>query len=332
MARSNLPFRTRFEFSHTSLDGLVSVPKTNPIPQLSIVVPLCGDTAAFESTLISVLENQPSSSEVIVPHDGTYEDPFDLGGEVRFVETNSDRFTDLVGIAAHHARGRFVHLLGDGLRATDGWTSSAVKAFDHFDTAAVVPVIRTHDGKRIIAAGWSNGLRRLGQPCPSLPAKQPSVTQNIGAYLPASFWRRDVLRSLHDAFDGIDVLETSMVYHYLLRKSGWKTELASDCFVSTDTETLVHDQQSFRRGMRLAAIRNHFSRFTGVQAAISAGIACAMSATRPSGLVEAFGQFWAPLAKGISNQIHLDAVLTCDEQGMIMPMPHSDGARRRRAA
>ena len=68
---------------------MVSVPKTNPIPQLSIVVPVHGDAAAFESTLISVLENQPAASEVIVAHDGSYDDPFDLGEEVRFVSAGS---------------------------------------------------------------------------------------------------------------------------------------------------------------------------------------------------------------------------------------------------
>ena len=123
--------------------GMVSVPKTHPIPQLSIVVPLGRDLAGFEATLISVLENQPDGSEVLVPHDGSYDDPFDLGEEVRFVVASSSKPLDLVGAAATQARGRFVHVLAEGIRATCGWTDDVLECFDHFDTGIVAPVIRS---------------------------------------------------------------------------------------------------------------------------------------------------------------------------------------------
>lgn len=309
------------------------MPKTNPIPQLSIVVPHCGDNAAFESTLISVLEHQPASSEVIVPHDGTYEDPFDLSEEVRFVESNTRFFTDMVGIAAHHARGRFVHLLGEGLKATEGWTNPAVKAFDHFDTASVAPVICEQEGGRMIAAGWSNGFKRLGDPCLSLPSTRHLNSNRVGAYLPASFWRRDVLRSLNDAFDGCDVFETSMVYHYLLRKAGWRTELASESFVSSDEAQLLSDRKTLSRGMRLAAIRNHFGDFSGRQIFCSGAISCGLAITSPSSLLESLGQLLSPLAKKVADQIHLESVLACDDSGMIVTMPsQAVSATQRRVA
>ncbi len=44
-------------------------------PRLSIIVPYCRDEAAFETTLVSVLENRPNQCEVLVPHDGSYQDP-----------------------------------------------------------------------------------------------------------------------------------------------------------------------------------------------------------------------------------------------------------------
>ena len=102
------------------------MPKTHPIPQLSIVVPIGRNLAGFESTLISVLENQPLGSEVIVPHDGSYDDPFDLCEEVRFAVATTAQEVDLIGAAAREARGRFVHVLGAGLRATCGWTDGAM--------------------------------------------------------------------------------------------------------------------------------------------------------------------------------------------------------------
>ena len=52
-------------------------------------------------------------------------------------------------------RGRFVHVLGGGLLATEGWTDSAVHLFDHFDTA-VSPLIQSRGTGELIAAGWKN--------------------------------------------------------------------------------------------------------------------------------------------------------------------------------
>jgi len=311
---------------------MVSVPKTNPIPQLSIVVPVHGDAAAFESTLISVLENQPAASEVIVSHDGSYDDPFDLGEEVRFVSADSGKYRDLVSTAAHQARGRFVHLLSDGLLATEGWTEHAVHALDHFDTAAVAPVIRSKHDQKIMAAGWSNGIARLGKPSTKLPLKSKQATQVVGAYLQASFWRRDVLRSLSAAFDGHEVFEASMVYHYLLRKAGWRTDLVADSSVLCEFESLPWERVSLRRGMRLAAIRNHFAGMTSTQNLLSAGLACLSNLTSPSILIEALGQSLAPLSKDLKRQIHLDAVLTCDDQGMIVLMPRHGADTNRYAA
>ena len=308
------------------------MPKTNPIPQLSIVVPVHGDAAAFESTLISVLENQPAASEVIVSHDGSYDDPFDLGEEVRFVSADSGKYRDLVSTAAHQARGRFVHLLSDGLQATEGWTEHAVHALDHFDTAAVAPVIRSKHDQKIMAAGWSNGIARLGKPSTKLPLKSKQATQVVGAYLQASFWRRDVLRSLSAAFDGHEVFEASMVYHYLLRKAGWRTDLVADSSVLCEFESLPWERVSLRRGMRLAAIRNHFAGMTSTQNLLSAGLACISNLTSPSMLIEALGQSLAPLSKDLKRQIHLDAVLTCDDQGMIVLMPRHGADTNRYAA
>ena len=54
--------------------------------RLSIIVPLMGDLKRFEDTLVSVLENQPEQSEVVVVLNGPYDDPYDLRSEVKFVE------------------------------------------------------------------------------------------------------------------------------------------------------------------------------------------------------------------------------------------------------
>ena len=311
---------------------MVSVPKTNPIPQLSIVVPVFGDSAAFEATLVSVLENQPSCSEVIVAHDGSYDDPFDLADEVRLVESQASTFGSLVGSASHQARGRFVHVLGGGLLATEGWTDSAVHLFDHFDTAAVSPLIQYRGTGELIAAGWKNRLGRLMEPSLSVPKEDQYSSRTVGAYLPASFWRRDVLRSLQDSFDGDDLLETSLVYHYLLRKAGWRTELAAGSRLQSDSGFLPWDQSGVRRGMRLAALRDHFIGASKLQSLISAGIACARTIIQPSLMGDSFGQLLSPFVSQVEDSIHEDSVLSCDQQGMIVTLSRSGSSSIRRAA
>ena len=57
-----------------------------PVPQLSIVIPSSRDTEALEMTLAAALEHQPDDCEVIVVNDGSYDDPYKLGAEVRFID------------------------------------------------------------------------------------------------------------------------------------------------------------------------------------------------------------------------------------------------------
>ena len=316
----------------TSLVGMVSVPKTHPIPQLSIVVPIQRDLAGFESTLISVLENQPSGSEVLVSHDGSYDDPFELCEEVRFVVAESTRLIDLVGVAARQARGPYVHVLGDGLRATCGWTDDALEHFDHFDTAAVAPVIRAAANRRVLSAGWSTTSTSICSPV-SHGEESPRIETRIAAYLQASFWRRDVLRSLHQSFEGSDSLEASFVYHHLIRKAGWRTELSPNSTVECDSETIPWEFRSFKRGLRLRAIRNHFVG-GGWSESITAGCLGVLSSLlQPSRMLESAGQCFAPLAESnLARQIHRDEVATCDDEGMIVSLPKKTSIQSRRAA
>lgn len=311
---------------------MVSVPKTHPIPQLSIVVPLGRDIAGFESTLISVLENQPEGSEVIVPHDGSYDDPFDLCEEVRFVVASTSNPLDLVGAAATQARGRFVHVLAEGIRATCGWTDQVLDCFDHFDTGVVTPVIRSASNHRILAAGWSDTSSRL---CRSADrgSENADPAARVGAHLQASFWRRDVLRSMHRAFAGKSMLEASVAYHHLARNAGWRTELATESSVLCDAERLPWESTSLSRGLRLRAIRNHFVGGGWSQSISAAGVAMLTSLLSPGLLFEAIGQGFAPMAASeVASLMHADEVACCDD-GMIVTIPaRSTAAPLRRAA
>lgn len=302
------------------------MPKFQPNLRLSIVVPIGRDLAAFERTLISVLENRPTGCEVLVAHDGRYDDPFHLCDEVRFVVAESNGLIDLVSTAASEASGRFVHVLADGLQATLGWTEEALEKFEHGDAGVVAPVIRHTHSQTIVAAGWCDGGDRL---CKGAHQGYEQVQANppyyVGAYLQASFWRRDVLRSLAAAFDGQQTAEATYAYGHLIREAGWRCVLAPECNLLSDALQLPWDSTSLGRGQRLRAIQNQFKQggaFTRSLGAASKAVLA--NALRPRYWVEAIGQATAPLAAGrIAGQLRLGAVAPCYQQEAIVAEPLS---------
>jgi hypothetical protein len=59
------------------------------VPRLSTIIPHQGNDSALETTILSVLENQPRDCEVIVVHDGSYSDPYQLSDELLLIEERS---------------------------------------------------------------------------------------------------------------------------------------------------------------------------------------------------------------------------------------------------
>ena len=62
-----------------------------PVARLSIVIPVLGKLKKLEDTLVSVLENRPAHCEIIVVLNEPYDDPYELAGEVCFIEAPSAR-------------------------------------------------------------------------------------------------------------------------------------------------------------------------------------------------------------------------------------------------
>ena len=178
-------------------------------PRLSIVIPAPGDEATLEETLVSVLENRPEDSEIVVILGFGYHDPWSVGEEVRFIQApiGSNRVACInLGLAA--STGRIVHVLAAGWRATPFWTDVAVEHFNNEQVAAVVPLeVASDDSDRIVATGievgsggrrvmlrpWGDasrvqGFHRDDYPSPSSPT------------LEAGFWSRQMINRLTFGF------------------------------------------------------------------------------------------------------------------------------------
>ena len=111
-----------------------------PVPHLSIVIPTSRDIVALEMTLAAALEHQPDGCEVIVVNDGSYQDPYDLGDEVRFIDVApTPNVIDLINAGSQAASAPVVHVLQTGVEVKSGWTAAALGHFDDPQVGSVAP-------------------------------------------------------------------------------------------------------------------------------------------------------------------------------------------------
>lgn len=170
--------------------------------RLSIIVPLLDNPQPFEDTLVSVLQNRPSDCEVLVVHRGPYDDPYELDGEVRFVEIPADgQLIDAINAGFSAAIGEIVHVLQPGVLAKEGWAKHALEHFDDSLIGAVSPVVlRTDDEDTIHSAGvrYTLGGRRLlnGRGRKVKNVRRIVRRKTIGPSLAAGFYRRSVVEAL----------------------------------------------------------------------------------------------------------------------------------------
>lgn len=178
-------------------------------PRLSIVIPAPGDESTLEETLVSVLENRPEDSEIVVVLGFGYHDPWNVCEEVRFIQApvGSNRVACInLGLAA--STGRIIHVLAAGWRATPFWTDAAVEHFNNEQIAAVVPLeVASDDSDRIVATGIEvsrGGRRVMLRPWGDASRVQGFHTDDFpspsGPTLEAGFWSRQMIDRLSFGF------------------------------------------------------------------------------------------------------------------------------------
>jgi len=176
------------------------------VTRLSILIPFLGNRDSLENTLASVLQNRPEGAEIVVALGQPYDDPYQLGAEVRFVR--AEGATTLVaalnrGFGA--CQGPIVHTLVCGAIVSDGWTDQALRRFDDCRIASVAPlIVEAEEPQRVWSAGWeyraSGECRRRGQG--ALVDAAPSFNGRlIGPSWCAAFYRRSALGDRSSMFD-----------------------------------------------------------------------------------------------------------------------------------
>ncbi len=221
------------------------------MPRLSIVIPFLGNGKLLEDSLLSVLENRPASCEVIVVCARPYRDPYDLKGEVRFVEAPRRGGVACVNRGIEVARSDLVHVLACGVLATPGWTDAAAAHFDHTRVAAVAPLV-LDDGQpdRVLAAGMAYGrggtIRVLGAgeglDC------QTEARPVLCPHPAAAFYRKTALQWAGALATDLDRPAASIDLGLLLRQARLQTVLEPTCRVRARPE-LVQGGSAFRQAL-----------------------------------------------------------------------------------
>ncbi|RCS52845.1 glycosyltransferase family 2 protein [Bremerella cremea] len=108
--------------------------------KVSIVIPSVNNARRLETTLVSLLENRPSDCEIVVPHCGYYDDPYNIADEVRLVEVPAARTEmELLAVAWSMCRAPIVHTLVAGATVEVGWLDTVLPKFERMEVSAVTP-------------------------------------------------------------------------------------------------------------------------------------------------------------------------------------------------
>jgi len=208
-----------------------------PAPRLSIILAVPGAPAQMEDTLVSILQNRPSACEVIVVLNRPYEDPYELQGEVRFLDAPpGSQLVPMLNLAIAQSRAPLFHVLTCGIRVTEGWVEPALDAFRENDVAAVIPLVLDRQG-RLISAGTSYERRgRVRRLVAGGNGAAPSDPRDalIDPDFCAAFYRRAALEYVGHFSDALGDRLSGLDLGLALQAAGYRSLLVPDCRVSVD--------------------------------------------------------------------------------------------------
>jgi hypothetical protein len=161
----------------------------------------------MEDSLVSILENRPADCEVLVVTNRSYDDPYELQDEVRFVEAPPEsRLIDLINVGIGLSRAPIVHLLPCGVHASEGWADWALGQLDDPHVATVTPMALDRlNPRRLLTAGvvYRAASGRVSRMADSIGPARTAVIANVLADpdCPAAFYRRAALEQVRQFSD-----------------------------------------------------------------------------------------------------------------------------------
>jgi hypothetical protein len=209
--------------------------------RLSILIPVLNKLKKLEDTLVSILENRPVNCQIVVVLNEPYADPYQLCGEVCFVQAAADSdLVESINFGLAKCRAPIVHILTCGMEVSPGWTDAVLPYFADPKIAAVAPlVLQRRDRKKVVSAGVGyragGAARRLGfgkSPEKALLEKKSF----FGADILAAFYRRsawDAVCGLNPEMEGHLIgVDLALALHF----AGFRCARAPGCEMYADPE------------------------------------------------------------------------------------------------
>ncbi len=196
------------------------------MPRLSIIVPVLGCASRLETTLVSVLEHRPDDCEVLVVLDTPYEDPYELAGEVQFIESpGAVGFAASVNAGIQASCADLVHVLAAGVEVCEGWADFALPHFRDPRVAAVSPLVHdVLDRRRVLAAGIEYTPRR-GRVVRAATDISVQPYEVLGPISQAGFYRRAALELVGHFPSAVGDLNADVDLALTLRYAGYRAVL-----------------------------------------------------------------------------------------------------------
>ncbi len=233
--------------------------------QFSVIVPYSGSLAAFEDTLASVLRHRPDRSQIIVPHDGTYNDPYGLQGEVDYVTSDQcSNLIQLLNLAMPSVAGDWTVLIRPGVELDENWQASLQSVIGDPDVGSVVPIlIRCDRPRRMVSAGirtdrtCTRQICGVGQYCSSL------VAENWNAIGPSSWlavYRSSVLRAIGPFDERLDSVYIDVDIALAISQLGLRTCVDPGFVATLDSDADILAEMKHPHGLSAQRAFQRFAR------------------------------------------------------------------------
>jgi hypothetical protein len=212
----------------------------------------------LESTLVSVLENRPPDSEILVLLHAPYDDPYDLASEIRFLQVSKG--VGLIGglnEGIEASASPVIHLLSAGLEVTEGWTEAALANFGDPRVASVAPVVvDAMDGRTPIACGLDYCCRRgrvirksIGASRESQHTGAAGPGEVLGPLIQAAFYRRSALELVGGLPRGVGYAFADADLAMSLRFAGYRSVVEPRSIAFCTAGDVAGPKASFRQGL-----------------------------------------------------------------------------------
>lgn len=231
--------------------------------RISIIVPFLDDPRLFDDTLASVLRYRPSNSQVIVAHDGIYQDRHGLGNELEFaVSGRKAQLIRLFNCGRRQANGDIIALLRPGTEVDEGWHEPIVAALEDPHVGSVSPMITSPlRPARMIAAGVTSefGFRRqlAGRNCSTARRRLRNMSP-LGPTSWAAFYRKSTLDKIGSCDEMLEPVYLDLDLALAIKTLGFKCAFTPDCVVSIDRATPLVREANLAHGRSAQrALRRH---------------------------------------------------------------------------